>query len=132
MRIAILVVAALLCGCETAPEGSTAPALDPAAAEAELAEARALPDFRPESATACNAVRLDVSLAASGALSINGAATDMDGLRAAAQRKNAACLNAPAMVLFNTQAGAPAATRQAALNTLSGIIVNLGVVETTN
>src|SRR5262245_41980034 len=132
MRIAILAVAALLCACETAPEGSTAQAPDPAVAAAELAEAKTLPDFRPESATSCNAVRLAVSLAASGAVSVNGAATDMDGLKAAAQRKNAACLNAPAMVMFNTQAGAPAATRQAALNTLSGIIVNLGVVETTN
>jgi hypothetical protein len=132
MRMASLVFALLLCACETAPPGSTAPAPDPALAEAELAEAKALPDFRPESATACNAVRLDVSVSATGALSINGAATDMDGLKAAAQRKNAACLNAPAMVLFNTQAGAPAAARQAALDTLSGIIVNLGVVETTN
>ncbi len=130
MRIASLAAMALLCACETT--GETDPAPDPAMAAAELAEAKALPDFRPETVQACNAVRLDVGLSASGALSVNGAASDMDGLRAAARRKNAACANAPAMVFLRAEAGTPDATREATLAALSGIIVNLGVVEVAN
>jgi len=130
MRVASLIAMVLLCACETT--GKTEPAPDPAIAAADLAEAKALPDFRPETVSVCNAVQLNVGLSASGALSVNGAASDMEGLRAAAQRKNAACANAPAMVFFSAAAGAPAATRQATLTMLSGIIVNLGVVEVTN
>jgi len=130
MRIASLVAAVVLCACETT--GEVDPASDPAVAAAELAAAKALPDFRPETVPACNAVRLNVGLSVSGALSVNGAASDMEGLRAAAQRKNAACANAPAMVFFSAAAGAPAAAREAALTTLSEIIVNLGVVEVAN
>ncbi len=89
-----------------------------------------LPDFRPETAAACNAVPMRVELSTGGALTVNGAASDQAGLRAAAERKNAACLNAPAMVFFSAPPNAPA--REATLTTLSQIIVNIGVIETNN
>lgn len=127
MRIAGLALAVVLCACETA--GETSPAPDPTLAAAELAEAKALPDFKPETVSACNAVPLNVDLATDGALSVNGEETDLDGLGISARRKNDACRNAPAMVVFTVAPGAPAAKRQTVLNTLSSLVVNLGVVE---
>jgi hypothetical protein len=129
MRILVLVPAIFLLACETAPVAlpATDPPVSPTAAEITN-----LPDFRPETAAACNAVPLSVGLSASGALTVNGESSTQEGLRAAAERKNAACRNAPAMVFFNAPSSVPAATREATLTTLGEIIVNIGVIETNN
>ena len=129
MRILLLAPALFLIACETAPASAPAPVAEaaPSPTDAEIAN---LPDYRPETAAACNAVQLRVGLSAAGALTVNGETASQDQLRAAAQRKNAACQNAPAMVFFNAPANAPA--REATLTTLGQIIVNIGVIETNN
>jgi hypothetical protein len=128
MRSVIFAFAAVLAACSSGPVAEVAPGADGlAAVETPVAN---LPDFKPETAAACNAVSLRVGLSAGGALTVNGAASDQAGLRAAAERKNAACLNAPAMVFFDAPGNAPA--REATLTLLSQIIVNIGVIEIAN
>jgi hypothetical protein len=128
MRMITLALAAVaLAACATPPAPATASAADRAAEAEAIAN---LPDFKPETVAACNAVPLRVSLAASGALTVNDQAADIDGLKAAAGRKNEACRNAPAMVIFSAPPNTPASVRESTLNTLAGIIVNIAVVET--
>lgn len=125
MRLAVLVLAASLAAC----------ASDPAPAQIEQAidqiEEPVLPDYKPETAAACNAVRLSVDLARDGSIKVNGAASDVDGLKAAAANKNAACANAPAMVGYAVATGVPATRRDAVRDVLSTSIVNLALVEVT-
>ncbi len=129
MRILLLASALVLLACETAPANAPA-AVDEPALSPSSPEIANLPEFRPETAAACNAVQLRVGLSASGALTVNGEPGTQESLRAAAQRKNDACRNAPAMVFFSAPASAPA--REATLTTLGQLIVNIGVIETTN
>lgn len=131
MRSAIFASVIVLAACSTTPPAEIAPESAGVAPVVETPDA-SLPDFKPETAAACNAVALRVGLAANGALTVNGQPADSEGLKAAAERKNAACLNAPAMVFFNAPPNVPAATREATLNTLGQIIVNIGVIETNN
>ena len=125
MRLAVLVLAASLAAC----------ASDPAPAQIEQAidqiEEPVLPDYKPETAAACNAVRLSVDLARDGAIKVNGAASDIDGLKAAAANKNAACANAPAMVGYSVATGVTAARRDAVRDILSTGIANIALVEVT-
>lgn len=125
MRIALLVLAvslsAGLAACETAP-AQVDPPVD------RIAEAP-LPDYKPETAAACNAVRLSVDLAVDGSIKVNGAASTMDDLKAAAAAKNAACANAPAMVGFTVATGVPATRRDAVREVLASGIVNLALIE---
>lgn len=129
MRIAVLVLAATLGvtlgACATGAAGMPAPA---AQTTDQIPEA-VLPDYKPETAAACNAVRLSVELAKDGSIKVNGAAADMDKLKAAAAAKNAACGNAPAMVGYAVAAGVPAKQRDAVRDVLSTGIVNLALVE---
>lgn len=128
MRSVIIAFAAGLAACSTMPAAEVAPESEGLApVETPVAN---LPDFKPETAAACNAVPMRVALSAGGALTVNGVASDQAGLRSAAERKNAACQNAPAMVFFDAPANAPA--REATLTALSQIIVNIGVIETAN
>jgi hypothetical protein len=125
MRSGIFAFMAVLAACSTGPAAEVAPESAGIAPMDDTPVAN-LPDFRPETAAGCNAVQLRVGLSAAGALTVNGAPSDQAGLRAAAERKNAACLNAPAMVFFSAPANAP--TREATLTLLSQIIVNIGVI----
>jgi hypothetical protein len=121
MRVYLLAAAALLVSaCETAP----------APPPAQLTPAdRNLPDYRPETVAACNSVGLSVTYAQSGSITVNGAASDMDGLMAAAARKNAACPNAPAVVNLTVAPGVPPKDAEALREKLAGAIVNLALSE---
>lgn len=119
MRACLLLVGGLLASaCGTAPAPS-----------APLTVGRDLPDYRPETAAACNAERLSVGLGLNGAVTVNGVASTQDGLAAAAARKNAACANAPAMVTLSIASGVPPREADAIRQTLAGAIVNLTLVE---
>jgi hypothetical protein len=121
MRVYLLAAAALVVSaCETAP----------APPPAQLTEAdRNLPDYRPETVAACNSVGLTVTYAQSGSITVNGAASDMDGLMAAAARKNTACPNAPAVVNLTVAPGVPPKDAEALREKLAGAIVNLALSE---
>lgn len=119
MRACLLLVGGLLASaCETAP----APAA-PVVAE------RDLPDYRPETAAACNAVGLSISYGPGAAITVNGAASSMDGLLSAAERKNTACSNAPAVVNLSIAPGVPPKDAEALREILAGAIVNLALSE---
>lgn len=127
MRIAFLAVAAAasLAACATEPTpAQVGQAID-------QIEEPVLPDYKPETSAGCNAVRLSVDLAADGSIRINGAASSLDGLKAAAANKNAACTNAPAMVGYAVAKGVPAARRDAVRDVLSTSIANIALVEVT-
>lgn len=109
--------ALLLAACATEPP--------PAAVHVE----KELPDYRPETAAACNSVGLSVAYGLGGALTVNGAASNMDGLMAAAARKNAACPNAPAVVNLNVAPGVPDKDAETLRETLARAIVNLALSE---
>lgn len=123
MRIAFLALAASLAACTSAP----------AQVEQTVDQIQepVLPDYKPETSATCNAVRLSVDLAADGSIKVNGAASSIEGLKAAAAKKNAACLNAPAMVGYAVAAGVPAKQRDGVREVLSTGIVNLALVEVT-
>ena len=119
MRACLLLVGGLLASaCETAP-----PPAAPVLVE------RDLPDYRPETAAACNAVGLSISYGPGAALTVNGAASNMDGLMAAAARKNTACSNAPAVVNLTVAPGVPPKDAEALRERLAGAIVNLALSE---
>ena len=83
MRVLFAVLAVAVSACSTTP--AAAPIAVPApAALKPSAEVANLPDFRPETAAACNAIRLSVAVSADGALGVNGAPVDLAGLKAAA------------------------------------------------
>lgn len=127
MRLTVLAVAAFigLAGCASDP--APAPV---AQAVAQIPEP-VLPDYKPETSASCNAVRLSVDLAADGSIKINGAASDIDGLKGAAAKKNAACTNAPAMVGYAVAKSVPAKQRDAVRDVLSTGIANIALVEVT-
>ena len=147
MRIAFLVLAASLAaslgGCASepalvstpasAPPGQTGSpsASQPVSPANGLIPEPVLPDYKPETAAACNAVRMSVDLAVDGSIKVNGAASDLTGVKAAAARKNAACANAPAMVGLAVAKGVPAARSDALRDVLSTAIANIALVEVT-
>ncbi|OYX48248.1 MAG: hypothetical protein B7Y90_11425 [Alphaproteobacteria bacterium 32-64-14] len=119
MRVFVLMAAGalMLAACDTTPP--------PAAIVAE----RPMPDYRPETAAACNSVGLSITYAQGGALTVNGAASNMDGLMAAATRKNAACPNAPAVVNLAVAPGVPEKDAEALREKLAATIVNFSLSE---
>ena len=132
MRIACLVLAVVLSGCNTVvPVPMPEPPGQAFENKVDRAEEPVLPDYKPETAAACNAVRLSVDLALDGSLKINSKSSDLEGLKAAAAAKNAACANAPAMVGYAVAPGVPATRRDAVRDVLSTGIVNLALVEVT-
>ena len=88
-----------------------------------------LPDFRPETAAACNAVRLSVAVAADGSLGVNGAPIDLAGLKAAAAKKNAACQYVAAPVNLAVAPGVPDKRAEEIRDALAGVIKNLALIE---
>ncbi len=120
MRACVLLIGGLLASaCETAPPPPAAP----------VDVARDLPDYRPETAAACNAVGLSISYGPGAAITVNGAASNMDGLMAAAVRKNAACANAPAVVNLTVAPGVPPKDAEALREKLAATITNLALSE---
>lgn len=119
MRACLLLAVGVVmaAGCESAPP--------PVAVMAE----RPLPDYRPETAAACNSVGLSITYAQGGAITVNGAPSNMEGLMAAAARKNAACPNAPAVVNLSIAPGVPAKDAEALRERLAGAIVNFALSE---
>lgn len=119
MRGSVLVAVAvlMLAACETA------------AAPAAVVVEKPLPDYRPETAAACNSVGLSITYAQGGALTVNGAASNMDGLMAAAARKNAACPNAPAVVNLSVAPGVPEKDAESLREKLAAAIVNFSLSE---
>lgn len=121
MRAFFVAVCALAASaCETAP--APAPV-------SEIVADRALPDYRPETAAVCNAVGLSITYGPGSAVTVNGAASDMDGLMAAAARKNAACPNAPAVVNLAVAPGVPEKDAEALREKLAMAITNFSLSE---
>ena len=121
MRGILLLPVVMMAACST--DVAPAPA-------APLADSYAtLPDFRPETAAACNSVGLSVTYAQGGSVTVNGAASNMDGLMAAAARKNAVCGHAPAVVNLSITPGVPEREAEDLRERLAGVITNLALSE---
>lgn len=155
MRIAFVVLALAAGGCyyrpaqapqPAAPAIVSAPAPAPASASAsppasapkpapasdavsQSADVASLPDFRPETAAACNSVRMSVAVAADGSLNVNDAAVDMAGLKAAAAKKNAACQYVAAAVNLAIAPGVTGKRADEIRDALAGSIKNLALIE---
>ena len=124
MRVSVLMASGLM-----AAGALLLAACDTVAPPAAVVAEKPLPDYRPETAAACNSVGLSVAYAQGGGLTVNGAASSMDGLMAAAARKNAACPNAPAVVNLAVAPGVPAKDAEALREKLAAAIVNLSLSE---
>lgn len=96
---------------------------------AGTANSSAQAQLKPETLAGCNAVKLDIDLGSDGAIKLNGDVSGMEGVKAAAVKKDAACQNAPAMVTYSYDAIAPAATRDAIKLMLKQTIVHLTLTE---
>ena len=132
MRIAFVVLALAATGCYMRPGDAPQPAaaaLTPAASTSPSAEVANLPDFRPETAAACNSVRLSVAIATDGSLSANGAPVDLAGLKAIAAKKNDACQYVAAAVNLAVAPGVPDKRAEEIRDTLAGAIKNLALIE---
>lgn len=127
MRTLLLACLVLVAACSTVEPGEPAAPAD--AGAAVLPPEKPLPDYKPETAAACNAVRLSVAMGADAGLKVNGASVDMAGLEAAAARKNAACPNAPAMVALAIAPGTPGKQADAVRDVLARGIANIALVE---
>jgi hypothetical protein len=128
MRILFAVSAVLISACSTAP--AAAPIATPAPAALKPSEELAnLPDFRPETAAACNSVRLSVAVAADGSLGVNGAPVDLAGLKGAAAKKNDACQYVAAAVNLSVAPGVSDKRAEEIRDALAGSIKNLALIE---
>ena len=128
MRVLFAVLAVAVSACSTTP--AAAPILAPApAALKPSAEVANLPDFRPETAAACNSVRLSVAVAADGSLVVNGGSVDLAGLKAAAAKKNDACQYVAAAVNLSVARGVPDKRAEEIRDALAGSIKNLALIE---
>lgn len=128
MRILFAVLAVAVSACSTAPAGDTVSPPTPAAVKPSE-EVKNLPDFRPETAAACNSVRLSVAVAADGSLSANGAPVDLAGLKAAAAKKDAACQYVAAAVNLAVAPGVPDKRADEIRDVLATSIKNLTLIE---
>lgn len=88
-----------------------------------------LTPLKPETIASCNAANLAVDLSGDGAILVNNQPATMESLEAAAKAKDAACQNAPAMVLYSYAATAPAEKRDAIKLLLKQTIVHLTLTE---
>ena len=128
MRFLFAVLAVAVSACSTSP--AAAPVATPApAALKPSAEVANLPDFRPETAAACNSVRLSVAVAADGSLVVNGGSVDLAGLKAAAAKKNDACQYVAAAVNLSVARGVPDKRAEEIRDALAGSIKNLALIE---
>lgn len=128
MRVLFAVLAVAVSACSTTP--AAAPIAVPApAALKPSAEVANLPDFRPETAAACNSVRLSVAVAADGSLVVNGGSVDLAGLKAAAAKKNDACQYVAAAVNLSVARGVPDKRAEEIRDALAGSIKNLALIE---
>lgn len=72
---------------------------------------------------------MSVAVAADGSLSVNDAAVDMAGLKAAAAKKNAACQYVAAAVNLAIAPGAPDKRADEIRDALGSAIKNLALIE---
>ena len=128
MRVLFAVLAVAVSACSTTPAAAPVAAPAPAALKPS-AEVANLPDFRPETAAACNSVRLSVAVAADGSLSVNGGSVDLAGLKAAAAKKNDACQYVAAAVNLSVARGVPDKRAEEIRDALAGSIKNLALIE---
>jgi hypothetical protein len=126
MRILIAVSAVAISACSTAPTAT--PVATPAALKPSE-EVANLPNFRPETAAACNSVRLSVAVAADGSLGVNGAPVDLAGLKGAAAKKNDACQYVAAAVNLSVAPGVSDKRAEEIRDALAGSIKNLALIE---
>ena len=128
MRIILAVMAVAVSACSTSP--AAVPISASAQAEAlPSVEVANLPDFRPETAAACNSVRLSVAVATDGSLRVNGAPVDLAGLKAAAGKKNDACQYVAAAVNLSVAPGVPDKHAEEVRDALAGSVKNLALIE---
>jgi hypothetical protein len=125
MRALVFAAAAFLAACESTPPPPDPEVVSPA-------DEKPLPDYRPETGAACNAVKLSVAMARDGSLTVNGAPSDMAALQAAAAEKDTACRNAPAMVGLSIATGVKDKDAEALRDVLAKAITNLALVESAN
>lgn len=128
MRILFAVMAVAVSACSTSPAAAPASTPAPAAVKPSV-ELANLPDFRPETAAACNSVRLSVAVATDGSLNVNGAPVDLAGLKAAAAKKNDACPYVAAAVNLAVTPGVPEKRAEEIRDALAGSIKNLTLIE---
>lgn len=128
MRVLFAVLAVAVSACSTTPAAAPIAAPAPAALKPS-AEVANLPDFRPETAAACNSVRLSVAVAADGSLTVNGGSVDLAGLKAAAAKKNDACQYVAAAVNLSVARGVPDKRAEEIRDALAGSIKNLALIE---
>ena len=126
MRILFAVSAVAISACSTAPTAT--PVATPAALKPSE-EVANLPNFRPETAAACNSVRLSVAVAADGSLGVNGAPVDLAGLKGAAAKKNDACQYVAAAVNLSIAPGVSDKRAEEIRDALAGSIKNLALIE---
>lgn len=128
MRIIFAAMAVAVSACSTAPDGAPADPPAPPAVKPSVEMAN-VPDFRPETAAACNAVRLSVAVAADGSLGVNGATVDLAGLKAAAAKKNDVCQHVAAAVNLAVAPGVPSKRADEVRDVLATAIKNLTLIE---
>lgn len=128
MRIILAVMAVAVSACSTSPGAAPAAASPPTTVKPSE-EVANLPDFRPETAAACNSVRLSVAISTDGSLSANGAPVDLAGLKAAAAKKNDACQFVAAAVNLAVAAGVPDKRAEEVRDALAASIKNLALIE---
>jgi hypothetical protein len=87
------------------------------------------PQLKPDTIAGCNAVNLKVDLGPDGTIRVNGETASMEGVKEAALKKDAACQNAAAMVIYSYDAASPAEKRDAIKLLLKETIVNLSLTE---
>ncbi|MFT3723490.1 MAG: hypothetical protein QM773_07865 [Hyphomonadaceae bacterium] len=95
----------------------------------DSAHSSASPQLKPETIGGCNAVNLKINLAADGTIRVNGDPSSMEGVKVAALKKDAACQNAAAMVVYSYDTESPAEPRDAIKLLLEQTIVNLSLIE---
>lgn len=128
--ITVAVSVSAMSACSTAPGAPAGPGVPASSAASKpSAEVANLPDFRPETAAACNSVRLSVAVAADGSLGVNGSPVDMAGLKAAAAKKNDACQYVAAAVNLAVAPGVPGKRADEIRDALASSIKNLTLIE---
>lgn len=118
MRLLLAIVLVASAGCSSTARG----------AGGEVYSSSSTP-LKPGTIAGCNGVNLKVELTAEGIIRVNGEQSSMEGLKEAALRKDAACQNAAAMVVYSYDAESPGETRDAIKLLLKQTIVNLSLIE---
>ena len=77
----------------------------------------------------CNAVRLEVRLEGDGDIFVNNEKTNLQGLQAAAMRKDDACRHSPAAVSYQFAGAAPNTAKNEVRYWLTHIVQNISLTE---